>query len=244
MSQADPVPPADAGPPAEEVIAGQAVYNRLVLAGYDAFVLAFSCRLVWRCDKRHMLDNYQRNIGGRHVELGAGTAYFPDRCRFPVDRPELTLVDLNPTVLRVSAARVARHRPTVVRADVLQPLPFGDGTFQAGQQDSVGANFLLHCLPGTWAEKSAVFDNAAAALRPGGRFFGSTILSSGVRVSAAARRLMKVYNAKGIFHNADDDLAGLRWQLDQRFTDIQLTVRGCVALFEATRPAPAGDESR
>ncbi|GIG86128.1 class I SAM-dependent methyltransferase [Plantactinospora endophytica] len=224
--------------PSEEVIAGQAVYNRVVLAGYDVFVLGFSCQFVWRCPKRHMLANYQRNVGARHVEFGAGTAYFLDRCDFPSVPPELTLVDLNPTVLRVSAARVARHSPATVRADVLQPLPFDDGRLRAGHYDSVGANFLLHCLPGTWAEKGAVLDNAAAALRPGGRVFGSTILSSGVPVRAPARRLMKVYNARGIFHNADDDLAGLRWQLDQRFTDIEITVRGCVALFEATKPAP------
>ncbi|MDW5329723.1 class I SAM-dependent methyltransferase [Plantactinospora sp. KLBMP9567] len=226
-------------PPPEEVIAGQAVYNRLVLAGYDGFVLGFSCSLVWRCAKRHMLDNYQRNIGGRHVEFGTGTAYFLDRCGFPTVTPELTLVDLNPTVLRVSATRVARYQPAVVQADVLQPLPFDDDTLRTGHYDSVGANFLLHCLPGSWSDKAAVFDNAAAALRPGGRVFGSTILSSGVPVNVPARRLMKVYNARGIFHNADDDLAGLRWQLDQRFTDIQLTVRGCVALFEATKPALA-----
>ena len=151
---------------------------------------------------------------------------------------KLTLVDLNPTVLRVSAARVARYHPAVVQADVLRPLPFDDAKIRAGHYDSVGANFLLHCLPGTWGEKGGVFDNAAAALRPGGRVFGSTILSSGVRVSAPARRLMKVYNGRGIFHNIDDDLAGLRWQLDKRFTDIKITVRGCVALFEATNPAP------
>ncbi|GAB3970532.1 class I SAM-dependent methyltransferase [Plantactinospora veratri] len=230
-------------PPPEEVIAGQAVYNRLVLAGYDVFILGFSCRLVWRCAKRHMLENYQRNIGARHVEFGAGTAYFLDRCRFPTGTPELTLVDLNPTVLRVSAARVARYHPAVVQADVLQPLPFDDGQLRSGHHDSVGANFLLHCLPGSWSEKATVLDNAAAALSPGGRIFGSTILASGVPVSAAARRLMKLYNARGIFHNTDDDLAGLRWQLDQRFTDIQLTVRGCVALFEATKPASTEDRN-
>ncbi|MGI5213774.1 class I SAM-dependent methyltransferase [Plantactinospora sp. CA-290183] len=220
----------------DEVIAGQAVYNRTVLAGYDLYVLGFSCRLIWRCPKRLMLANYDRNVGERHLELGAGTAYFPDRCRFPGPAPTLTLADMNPTVLRVSAARIARYRPTTIRADVLQPLPFDDDRLRAGGYDSVGANFLLHCLPGTWAEKGAVLDNAKTALRPGGRFFGSTILSSGVPTTAPARRLMRIYNARGIFHNHGDDLAGLRAQLDARFQDVRVTVRGCVALFEAAAP--------
>lgn len=213
----------------DEVLAGQAVYNRFVLAGYDIGVLGLSCRLLWRCPKALMLANYDRNVGAHHLDLGTGTAYFLNRCRFPTDSPQVTLVDLNPTVLRVSAARIARYQPESVRADVLEPLPVKRGGY-----DSVGINFLLHCLPGTWAEKGAVFANAAAALRPGGRAFGSTILGAGVPRTPPARGLMGLYNRKGIFHNGGDDLAGLRAQLATHFGEHTITVRGCVALFEAT----------
>jgi SAM-dependent methyltransferase len=223
-------------PATDGVIAGPVGYNRLALATYDVSVLGLSCRLIWRCPKRHILAGYDRNVGARHLELGPGTAYFLDNCGFPTPRPLLTLVDLNPTVLQVSASRIARYRPATVRADVLLPLPFDAVSLPAGTFDSVAANFLLHRVPGNWAEKAAVFDNALTALRPGGRLFGSTILSSGVRVTAPARRLMDLCNARGLFHNAEDDLAGLRWQLDTRFTDIRVTVRGCVALFEASKP--------
>jgi len=211
----------------ERVLAGQAVYNRFVLGVYDVFVLGLSCRLVWQCPKRLMLANYQRNVGPRHLELGAGTGYFPDACTFPGE-VAITLVDLNPTVLRVSAHRLRRYRPNQVHADVLQPLPI-----EAGAYDSVAMNFLLHCLPGTWAEKAAVFRNAATALRPGGRVFGSTILAGGLPVRPAARRLMNVYNSRGIFHNTGDDLDGLRAQLDANFRHHRIETRGCVAVFEA-----------
>jgi SAM-dependent methyltransferase len=218
-----------------DVMAGQAIYNRVTLAAYDVGVLGLSCRLVWRCSKVEMLASYNRNLGARHLDLGVGTAYFLDRCRFPDPRPRVTLVDLNPTVPRVAAARISRYQPQLIRANVLEPLPVS-----AGMYDSVGMNFLLHCLPGDWAAKAAVLTNAATALRPGGRLFGSTILAHGVPTTAPARALMRLYNSRGIFHNTNDDLAGLREQLAGHFADHRLAVRGCVALFEAhTLDTPA-----
>jgi SAM-dependent methyltransferase len=220
---------------AADVVAGQAIYNRATLALYDVGVLGLSCRLVWRCLKAAMLASYNRNVGSDHLELGVGTAYFLDRCHFPDQRPRVTLVDLNPTVLKAAAARTSRYRPQVVRANVLEPLPLA-----ASSYDSAGMNFLLHCLPGDWQTKGAVFTHAATALRPGGRLFGSTILADGVRRTAAARALMRLYNSRGIFRNAGDDLAGLRSQLASHFAAARLTVSGCVALFEAQTLPVAG----
>jgi ubiquinone/menaquinone biosynthesis C-methylase UbiE len=147
-----------------EVVAGQAIYNRVTLAGYDIGVLGLSCQRLWRCPNAEMLARYDRNVGNRHLELGAGTAYFLARCRFPDPRPQVTLVDLNPTVLKVAARRISRYRPAAIRANVLELLPVPGGSY-----DSVGVNFLLHCLPGEWRDKGEVFAHAAAALRPGGR---------------------------------------------------------------------------
>jgi ubiquinone/menaquinone biosynthesis C-methylase UbiE len=218
--------------PSADVVAGQAVYNRAVLAVYDVGVLGLSCELIWRCPRSAMLAGYDRTIGHRHLDLGVGTAYFLDHCRFPDAKPQVTLLDLNPSVLSVAARRISRYQPHLIQANVLEPLPVPAGGF-----DSVGMNFLLHCLPGGWRVKGAVLGYAAAALRPGGRVFGSTVLADGVRTTAPARALIRLYNARGIFHNADDDLVGLREQLTRHFPDHRLTVRGCVALFEATTAA-------
>jgi SAM-dependent methyltransferase len=217
--------------PDPEVEAGQSVYNRFVLGLYDVVVLNISARLIWQCPKATMLENYQRHVGATHLELGVGTAYFPDRVTFPVPEPAITLVDLNEATLQVGARRLARYQPSVQRADVLQPLALEPGVF-----DSVALNFLLHCLPGDWDRKGAVFASAGSALRPGGVVFGSTILSQGVPVTAAARRLMAIYNAKGIFHNTTDDLVGLRELLALHFREYDVTVRGCVAIFSAGDP--------
>jgi ubiquinone/menaquinone biosynthesis C-methylase UbiE len=213
---------------ASDVAAGQAVYNRFVLSVYDLVVLRLSSRLVWRCPKSAMLANYQRNVGARHLDLGVGTAYFLDNVVFPSPRPDITLADLNPTVLQTAFRRISRYEPATVRTDVLQPLPFTAASF-----DSIGMNFLLHCLPGTWRAKGAVLASAARLRRPGGRVFGSTILGAGAPITPAARRLMTVYNRRGIFHNSTDDLAGLRAGLDDHFPSHRITLRGCVALFEA-----------
>ena len=49
-------------------------------------------------------------------------------------------------------------------------------------------------------------------LRPylvsGGVFFGSTILGRGVEHNLLGRRLMRLYNRKGIFSNLEDDQRG------------------------------------
>ena len=46
----------------------------------------------------------------------------------------------------------------------------------------------------------------------GAVLFGATILGRGIEPNGAARSLLRLYNAKGVFNNLDDDLAALtRW---------------------------------
>jgi hypothetical protein len=49
--------------------------------------------------------------------------------------------------------------------------------------------------------------------------------------SGLAKRLMAVYNKKGIFANQQDDLEGLERVLRSRFRDVSVQVIGCAALF-------------
>jgi SAM-dependent methyltransferase len=130
-------------PEAAEVKAAQAVYTPMVLAVYDWFVLGFSSRFAWRCLRSEMLAFYDQHIGARHLDIGVGTGFFLDHCQWPVARPELTLLDVNPHSLRAAARRTERFRPLMVQANVLDPLDLGEARF-----DSIGMNFLLHCLPG------------------------------------------------------------------------------------------------
>ena len=210
----------------KQVEAGQAVYTKPMLAVYDLLVLGFSNRLVWRCPSKHILALYDRYVTANHLDVGVGTGYFLDRCRFPKDRPRLALMDLNPNCLEAASTRLARYRPAVYRANVLDPI-----SFDAARFESISLTYLLHCLPGTIRTKSAVFRHLTTLLNPGGMMFGATLLSGGVNRNWAARRLMAFYNSKGVFTNEQDDLESLRDMLSEKLTAVRVEVVGCAALF-------------
>jgi hypothetical protein len=214
-------------PPSDAIEAGQAVYSPLVLKVYDWFVLGFSNRLLWRCPSAHLRALYDRNVSARHIDIGVGTGYFLDKAKWPVPDPAITLVDLNPNSLAAAAKRIARHAPRTVAANALAPLP------PLGPFESAGLCYLLHCLPGAIEEKAVVFDRLRPALAPGARVFGATILQGDAPRSWAARRLINLYNKKGIFSNARDTRQALDAALKQRFTDVRIEMHGAVALFEA-----------
>src|SRR2546427_2898630 len=128
----------------KQVEAGQAVYTKSMLAVYDLLVLGFSNRLVWRCPSRHILALYDRYVTANHLDVGVGTGYFLDRCRFPKDRPRLALMDLNANCLEAASTRLAPYRPPGYRANDPDPIPFDSPPF-----DSISPTYPLHRLPGT-----------------------------------------------------------------------------------------------
>ncbi|QQE87108.1 class I SAM-dependent methyltransferase [Azotobacter chroococcum] len=210
----------------KQVEAGQAVYTRRMLALYDFVVLGVSNPFIWKCPTRRLEEHYARHLSANHLDVGVGTGYFLDRCRFPADAPRVALMDLNPDTLAFAAQRIARHAPKTYRRNVLEPIALSGEGF-----DSVGVNYLLHCLPGSLAEKAVVFDHLKALMNPGAVIFGSTLLQGGVPRSALARGLMAAYNRKGIFSNREDDLETLQHELGQRFREVSVEVLGCAALF-------------
>jgi hypothetical protein len=213
---------------ADDVWAGQAVYTPRSLKLYDALVLGFSNRFLWRCPTAELLALYDDNVSANHLDAGVATGFFVDGCRFPSAAPRLGLLDLNPLCLETAAARVARYRPQTFCADVLAPI-----AIEVPRFDSLGITYLLHCLPGPMSRKSAAFGNLKPLLNPGARVFGATILGKDAAHNAFGRCLMAFYNAKGIFGNLEDDLDGLRLGLEEHFSDVELRQRGAVALFTA-----------
>lgn len=207
-------------------VASAAVYTKPILALYDIAVLGLSNRYAWRCPSAEILQWYNTHISANHLDIGVGTGYFLDHCRYPTSRPRLTLLDLNSNSLQRTAARLSRYHPSALLADVLQPLPLRPRTF-----DSIGLNYLLHCLPGTLAAKAGIFGQLAPLLRPGGCIFGTTILGQGAAQNRLARTLMRTYNTRGIFGNSADMLTDLEQGLRQHFQTYATYVVGMVAFF-------------
>lgn len=211
---------------ASEIWSGQSFYTRLFLYVYDWLALGLHCRLIWNCSSDNMLELYNQNITANHLDVGIGTGYFLDRCKFPTANPRLALMDLNPDCLERAGRRVARYNPVKYRINVLEPIKI-----EALKFDSIGMMNLLHCLPGDMSSKCVVFENLKSLLNDGGVVFGSTILYRGVKRSPLANFTLKLSNRMGFMTNLDDDAEGLRRVLSKYFPQSQLKVIGCVALF-------------
>jgi 2-polyprenyl-3-methyl-5-hydroxy-6-metoxy-1,4-benzoquinol methylase len=209
----------------EDIAAGHAFYTRRSLAIYDMAILGYFSRFAWKCPARRILQHYDRHVTVNHLDVGVGTGYFLDRCRFP-GAPRLGLMDLNTTCLDVAARRVARFAPEVYTANVLESIALDAPPF-----DSVGMNYLLHCIPGSIRAKGVVLQHLKALLNPGGTVFGATLLHDGVDRNLLARLVMKRNNAHGIFSNTEDDLEGLHAIVAEHLVDPQVDIVGCVAIF-------------
>jgi SAM-dependent methyltransferase len=225
------LPTSPAVDPADPAFAGQAVYTREFLARvYDPLVVRYTNRFAWRCPSTRLVKMYNEHVTAAHLDVGPGTGYYLDRCRFPSQTPALTLLDPNPNVLAAASARIKRYAPSVVAANVLEPIDL-----EAERFDSIGLSHVLHCLPGTIASKARAFEHLQPLLKPGGVIFGSTVVATGVRHSVLSRRVMASLNEKGVFSNTADDPHTLESVLATYFSDVQVTTQGTVALFSARR---------
>jgi SAM-dependent methyltransferase len=208
--------------------AGQAVYTPAALRIYDFLAFRVNAPFLWRASAASMLELYDAHVSSRHLDVGVGTGYFPDRCRFPVADPEITLVDLNPTALSFAARRLQRYTPRTQQANVLEPWGLPARSF-----DSIALSMVLLCAPGSLPEKAVAFDHARECLAPGGSVFGGTLLSGGVDHTRRSRLALKAMNRRGVFNNLGDHLDDLDAALAKAFVSHEIKVEGAVALFVA-----------
>ncbi|MBB5933970.1 methyltransferase domain-containing protein [Streptomyces zagrosensis] len=216
-------------PTIEDVVAGQKSYTPFTLSFYDLTVYGVTCPLLWKVSRHELLKLYNRNISAEHLDIGVGSGYLLSKCTMPSANQRITLLDMNPHCLSHVSRRLSRYRISTAQGNVLEPFPLPERS-----HGSAALNLMLHCVPGDFAHKGVAFDHAAACVRPGGKIFGSTVLSQGVPVTKAARLALDRLNAGRDFNNRHDNLHDLRHELSARFSTFTLTVHGCTALFEAT----------
>ncbi|KAM5536902.1 hypothetical protein V8D89_009449 [Ganoderma adspersum] len=221
------------------------IYTTFTLHLYDFVVLTLSNSLAWRCPTRTtLLPFYQKHTkeSFAHLEIGAGTGYYPASAASSgaLSKARLvTLCDLNPNTLTFSKSRLAsagyKGSIETLEHNVFQPL--AHDVRAKLKYDSVALYYLFHCLPGSFPKKGAdVFAAVAPALAPDGVLFGATILGEGVAHNWFGARLMGLYNTKGFFGNTGDSDEGLGDALGEAFEEWEVTVVGAVALFEARKP--------
>ena len=171
-----------------------------------------------------MVEHYRSHAGRSHLDVGPGTGYFLER----IDSPSLTLLDLNASCLAAAADRVGHGRSIAsLQQSFFDPLP------REHSFDSIGLNFLLHCIPSH--EKWDRLSQLRGHLRPGGTIFGSTLIPDPETATLAARALNSTYNKLGVFGNADDTMDELENAL-RGYTEVSTRRVGQVALFSARRP--------
>ena len=220
-------PSAEPAPDETAIAKAHAIYTPVTLSIYDVLVHGLSNRLAWRCPTRRLLDLYRRHLSADHLEAGVGTGFFLDRAEAPRFN-RLALVDINRHCLDRAGRRLARFKPALYEVNLLAPIKIDMAPFA-----SVGLTYVLHCLPGRMSEKLAAVDHLRPLMMEGAVLFGATILGRGVTPNRAARALLDLYNAKGVFNNREDDLASLSGGLRQRFGQVEIETAGCVALFRA-----------
>jgi len=218
---------------ADAIAKAHAIYTPGMLSFYDLLVHGLSNRFAWSCPTQTLIELYRDNLSRNHLEAGIGTGFFIVRSgRTSFDR--LVLLDINRHCLEVAGCRLARFKPELVQASLLDPLPGMRKPF-----DSIGLTYVLHCLPGTMSEKLTVVDRLLPVMAERAVLFGATILGRGVAPNFVARKLFALYNQRGVFNNLADDQAALEAGLRQRFGEVEIARRGLVALFRATKLSTA-----
>jgi SAM-dependent methyltransferase len=212
----------------QKIEAGYAPYTKGLLSIYDAYVIGFSARYLWRCHSGHILDLYNQNVSANHLDVGIGTGHFLDLCAFPSVHSRLALMDANPNCLEWAQNRLGRYNPEIYEHNL-----FDKPNADIKPFDSIGLNYVLHCLPESMSDKAVVLQNLNNLLKPGGVLFGSTILADARLTNPISRAFMRLYNRMGVFSNLHDTQKSLEQILKANFAQYSIKVIGCVAIFKA-----------
>jgi len=109
-------------PVSEEAAAGAAIYSKFLLALYDIEVLMFELPVIFKCPLKKLKDLYSELITSNHLDIGVGTGYFLDKCRFPEENPNIHLMDLNSNSLEKTAKRISHINRHPTNGTSLNPL--------------------------------------------------------------------------------------------------------------------------
>lgn len=207
----------------------QAYFNAFNLSFYDV-VVSFVSPYAWRCPLTFLDKRYQQFVSNNHLEIGPGTGYFLNRSGVLKADARLALMDLSEACLQKSAKTLERYHPQTYRQNILEPISSDIEAF-----DSIGINYVFHCVPGSFEQKGQAFKHLATLLKPGGVIFGCSVLALDGEKNLLAKAALKFLQSSGIFNNQADSLQDLTKALESHFVDVKVEMRGPTAVFSARR---------
>jgi len=241
----------------DDRMTSEQVYNPGLLDTCDALVWGFNSPFLWRITQEDVKSLYKSNISKHHCEIAVGTGLFLSKDVSNVCKT-ITLIDLNENSLQSCEKRIQStylncgkgvdndNTPVISKlvADIMVP-PEEDSSLSPlkGKFQSVGANFLFHCLHGSnFPDKAIAFRNCASLLDPqDGVFFGSTILGKEMLHDKmnAGKTVMQVlhnFNESGVFGNLGDLMEDLECLLEEIFADVEVWRVGYCGMWAARNP--------
>jgi len=217
-------------PVSQEAIAGAALYSKFALFFYDIIVMLFENHFVWKCSTRKIISFYNTHISNKHLDVGVGTGYFLNNCKFPGKNPIIHLMDLNMNPLEKTSERIKRYSPVIHQWNILEPVQIDLPKF-----DSICISNILHCLPGDFNSKEIVFKNLRPFMNNNAILFGLTILGKDVNTGFLYKIFNSIYNKRLIFSNSNDSFADLEKILKSNFDYYELKLAGSVAMFSCKK---------
>ena len=198
-------------------------FNPVLLSMYDFFVYRFISRFIWGCPNKILINRYKYYVDHNHLEVGVGTGYLLDSSN-PINI-NLDLLDLSKSCLYQSNKRLSRYQPALIRHNILEkPLE------EDKRYDSIGINYVMHCVAGDYKSKGIVFKNLKDLLKTKGVIFGSAVIKT-EQSTLPARFLMKFLNTFGVFSNSKDKIQDLDRALKNHFKYVKLNIKSSVVLF-------------
>jgi hypothetical protein len=183
---------------------------------------------------------YNQFSGARHLDVGVASGYFLDHTKWPVAKPKITLMDLNPKATRYAADRLRRRRYDIseVVGNALEPFPVVES--EKEKFDSIGLFHLLHCIPGSLLEKKDVLRHAGNVLEPeNGVVFGANVTPVDVPKTSQnffATSVLRFSHSMGALNNQQDSHADMEAILDEMFEEYELRRVGYMSLWHARKP--------
>jgi hypothetical protein len=204
----------------------QRFFNRASLFVYDLLLYGVISKYAWGCSIERLDRHYKRHMRVNHLEVGVGTGFLLNRAVFDSAHPRLGLMDLSRECLEKTRRRVARYAPETYVQNLMEPIQYKIDKF-----DSIGINYVMHCVPGSFTEKGVAFAHLQPLLCENGVLFGTTVLSEGVHKNVLAKPFMWLMNALGVFNNRGDNARRLEECLKTHFQVIEFEIVGVTAFF-------------